>query len=148
LLLGDLHATDEEMIHALERCRLKNWFEKLPEGLDSYLDEGAKVSVGEKQRLGVVRALLRKSELLFLDEPTSSLDLDTEEEVMEVIHRVRKGKTTVMITHRLSTITGADRILVFQAGNIVETGKHQELLDKNGVYANLVNLYIQKHQAA
>ncbi len=148
LLLGDYYASDEDMIAALEACRLKPWFEKLPNGLDSYLDEGSKVSVGEKQRLGVVRAILRKSRLLFLDEPTSSLDLDTEKDLMEVIHSVRQNKTTIMITHRLSTIENADKIFVMKQGLLVESGKHAELMDKGGVYHHLLSLYRNGNDAA
>jgi ABC-type multidrug transport system fused ATPase/permease subunit len=141
LMLGNWNATDAEMIEAIERCRLGNWLRHLPYGLDSVLNEGTRLSVGEKQRLGVVRALLRKSNILVLDEPTSSLDLDTEKEVLEVINDVRKGKTTMMVTHRLNTITDADRIIVMDKGNIVETGSHNDLLASGGLYSSLVDMF-------
>jgi len=141
LMLGRWDATDEEMVDAIERCRLRRWFDSLPHGLDSILNEGTRVSVGEKQRLGVARALLRKADMLVLDEPTSSLDLDTEKEVFEVINEVRRGKTTLLVTHRLNLVVDADAIVVMDRGRVIETGAHAELLRAGGLYRELIDLF-------
>lgn len=141
LKLANFDATEEDMLKALEQCNLRHWFEGLPEGFQSTLAEGTRLSTGERQRLGIARALLRKSNLFLLDEPTSSLDLETEAEVMDVIHQVRRGKTTLMVTHRLNTITAADRIFVMDQGRLVETGTHRELLARRGKYHELVSLF-------
>lgn len=141
LMLGRWDATDAEMVDALERCRLRPWFDRLAYGLDSVLNEGTRVSVGEKQRLGVARALLRRSSMLVLDEPTSSLDLDTEKEVFGVIDAVRKGKTTLLVTHRLNLVAGADQIVVMDKGQIVESGSHAQLLARHGRYHELCTMF-------
>lgn len=141
LMLGHQNADDSGMVDALARCRLEGWYRRLPNGLDSDLREGTRVSIGEKQRLGIARALLRNSPILLLDEPTSSLDLETEQEVMKVIHDVRQGRTAVMVTHRLSTIRNADVILAMRDGTIVESGTHDELMARQGEYRRLVDTY-------
>ena len=148
MMLSNWQADDDEILEALERRRLMNWYRALPAGLDSLLNEGTRVSSGEKQRLGVARALIRKSRVLFLDEPTSSLDLDTEKEVMEVINEVRQGKTTVLVTHRLNTVVNADRLMVMDRGSVVETGTHDELVRNGGIYSRLNDLFYGSKAAA
>ena len=96
-----------------------------------------KLSGGEKQRLSIARAMLKDAPILLLDEATSSLDTESEKKVQEALKRLMKGKTTLIIAHRLSTVISADKIFVVKDGKIVESGKHNELLVKNGIYSSL-----------
>ncbi len=137
LLFVNPHATDEECLDALASAQCQNLLARGGAGLDTVIGEGGvKVSGGEKQRLSVARALLRKPTILIFDEATSSLDSITEEEITKTIRDVSAGneRISVLIAHRLSTIMHADRIYVLEKGNIVEVGNHDELLDKKGLY--------------
>lgn len=137
LLFVNPHATDEECLDALASAQCQNLLARGGAGLDTVIGEGGvKVSGGEKQRLSVARALLRKPAILIFDEATSSLDSITEEEITKTIRDVSAGneRISVLIAHRLSTIMHADRIYVLEKGNIVEVGNHDELLDKKGLY--------------
>ncbi len=137
LLFVNPQATDVEMIDALNKAACQNLLERSDSGINSVIGEGGmKVSGGEKQRLSIARALLRKPKLLVFDEATSALDSLTEEEISSTIREVTKGDEhiTVMIAHRLSTVMHADRIYVLERGNIIETGKHQDLLAEKGLY--------------
>ena len=100
-------------------------------------ERGIRLSGGEKQRIAIARALLADKKIIVLDEPTSSLDLETEHKIQQSIKKLLEGKTSIIIAHRLSTIKNVDRILVLKAGKIVEQGKHDDLLRKNGEYAKL-----------
>lgn len=131
-------ASDEEIMGAAREAQLGEFIESLPAGLDTRVGErGLKLSGGEKQRVGVARAILRDPPILILDEATSSLDSGTEEEVQHALREAARGRTTLAVAHRLSTIAGADFILVLDDGRIVEHGSHDDLTARNGVYAEL-----------
>ena len=131
-------ASDEEIMEAARRAQLGDFIESLPNGLDTRVGErGLKLSGGEKQRVGVARAILRNPPILILDEATSSLDSTTEEEVQGALREAARGRTTIAVAHRLSTIANADIIFVFEDGKIVERGKHQDLIAQDGLYAAL-----------
>jgi ATP-binding cassette subfamily B protein len=130
-------ATDEDLREALERASCTNILLKAEKGLDTMIGEGGlKLSGGEKQRLSIARALLRKPKLLIFDEATSSLDSLIEEEITDTIKDVssQQNQITILIAHRLSTIMHADRIYVLERGNVVETGTHLKLLEEKGLY--------------
>ncbi|MEX0644022.1 MAG: ABC transporter ATP-binding protein/permease [Parvularculaceae bacterium] len=131
-------ASDEEILEAARRAQLDEFIASLPKGLETRVGErGLKLSGGEKQRVGVARAILLDPLILILDEATSSLDSETEKEVQEALAEAARGRTTIAVAHRLSTIAGADLILVLDSGRIVEEGRHDELLTANGLYAAL-----------
>ena len=137
LLFVRPNATDEECMQALHRAACQTLLSRAPQGLDTVIGEGGvKVSGGEKQRLSIARALLRRPDLLVFDEATSSLDSITEEEITETIRDVSvlKDHITILIAHRLSTIMHADTIYVLEKGKIVESGKHLELILQKGLY--------------
>jgi ATP-binding cassette subfamily B protein len=137
LLFVKPNATDEEINEALERASCNNLLARSENGLQTVIGEGGmKLSGGEKQRLSIARALLRKPKLLVFDEATSALDSITEEEITNTIQQIgtRKEQITVLIAHRLSTIMHADKIFVLEKGEIIETGKHEELLAEKGLY--------------
>jgi ATP-binding cassette subfamily B protein len=130
-------ATDEECMEALNRSACQTLMARASNGLDTVIGEGGvKVSGGEKQRLSIARALLRRPDLLVFDEATSSLDSLTEEEITETIRDVSvlKDHITILIAHRLSTIMHADRIYVLEKGRIIESGRHTDLLTQKGLY--------------
>ncbi len=130
-------ATDKECIEMLEKAACKSLLERADKGLDTVIGEGGvKVSGGEKQRLSIARALLRKPALLVFDEATSSLDSLTEEEIASTVREISGSRNhiTILIAHRLSTIMHADKIYVLERGRIVESGQHQDLLDSKGLY--------------
>jgi len=131
-------ASMEEVIDAAKRARAHEFIEKLPQGYETEVGErGVKLSGGERQRVALARAFLANAPILILDEATSSLDVATEREVQAAMAELKQGRTTIVIAHRLSTIREADRILVFNAGRIVEQGKHAELIMAHGLYAKL-----------
>ncbi len=131
-------ASDDDIMAAAERAQLRGFIESLPLGLDTKVGErGLKLSGGEKQRVGVARAILLDPKILVLDEATSSLDSTTEQEVQSALKEAARGRTTIAVAHRLSTIAGADIILVFDKGEIVERGTHQHLIAQDGLYAAL-----------
>jgi ATP-binding cassette subfamily B protein len=130
-------ATDAECLDVLAKAACQNLLARADRGLDSVIGEGGvKVSGGEKQRLSIARALLRRPDLLVFDEATSSLDSLTEEEISDTIRDVstRKDLITILIAHRLSTVLHADRIYVLERGRIVESGNHQALVETKGLY--------------
>jgi ATP-binding cassette subfamily B protein len=131
-------ASDEEIALAARRARAEAFIRALPKGFDTLVGErGVKLSGGERQRVAIARAFLADAPILVLDEATSSLDVETEREVQKATEALMADRTTVVIAHRLSTIRAADRILVFQDGQVVEQGGHAELIAKGGAYARL-----------
>jgi subfamily B ATP-binding cassette protein MsbA len=138
---GRPEATREEIVRAAELANAMEFIEKLPEGLNTIVGErGMTLSGGQRQRIAIARAIIRNSPILILDEPTSSLDSASEKLVMEALERLMKGKTSIVIAHRLSTIQQADIVFVLNEGEIVDQGKHEELLKRGGLYAELYEL--------
>ena len=141
IALGNRDASDEEIIKACKVANAHDFIMESPEGYDTNIgDRGAKLSGGQRQRLSIARAVLKNPDILILDEATSALDTESEKLVQDALTKLLKGRTSVVIAHRLSTIMNADRIFVIDDGQIVESGKHDELLAKGGVYAKLVEL--------
>jgi ATP-binding cassette subfamily B protein len=135
---GRLDGTDAEVHAAAVAAGLGSLVERLPEGLETTVGErGYRLSGGEKQRVAIARAILKDPPILILDEATSSLDSRLEREIREATALLAQGRTTIVIAHRLSTVMAADQILVFDGGQIVERGRHAELLARDGLYAAL-----------
>ncbi|MBY0563324.1 MAG: ABC transporter ATP-binding protein/permease [Hyphomonadaceae bacterium] len=131
-------ASIEEVMAAARRARAHDFIARLPKGYDTEVGErGVKLSGGERQRVALARAFLADTPILVLDEATSSLDVETEREVQAAMAELKRGRTTIIIAHRLSTVREADRILVFDRGRIVEQGRHAELIAAHGLYARL-----------
>ncbi|MEM7095028.1 MAG: ABC transporter ATP-binding protein [Actinomycetota bacterium] len=138
ILYGRRDATDDEIEAAARAASAHEFILDLPDGYDSDVgDRGARLSVGQQQRIAIARAFLKDAPILLLDEPTSALDLSTESEVLEGIDRLMEGRTVIIVAHRLSTIRNVDRIYVLDQGRVVESGTHVELLDRTGIYHRL-----------
>ena len=141
-----LDATDEEIIEAAKKSFASEFIERLPEGYNSLIGEnGLRLSGGEKQRISIARAMLKKSSIILLDEATSSLDADTEQKIQKALTLLTKNKTTVVIAHRLSTILSADQIYVIDSGKVIANGNHNELLKHSLVYKNFYDKQITKN---
>lgn len=137
---GRLTATDEEVIEAAKLAHAHHFIKQLPNGYDTLItDNGSNLSHGQRQLIAIARAILSKSSILILDEATSSIDTLTEVAIQKAMANLMKGKTTFIIAHRLSTIKNADKIIALKDGKIIEEGTHDELLEKEGFYANLYN---------
>ena len=135
---GRLDATEEEILAAAGMANAHEFISQMPLGYDSLIGErGLTLSGGQRQRIGIARAIVRNSPILILDEPTAALDTESEKLVMEALERLMKGRTVITIAHRLSTIRDADRIIVLKGGFISEEGTHDELIKRNGIYAEL-----------
>ncbi|KAL5115063.1 hypothetical protein ACEQ8H_007038 [Pleosporales sp. CAS-2024a] len=132
--------SEAEIMTVAKKCELHDFIMSLPEGYNTQVGaHGSKLSGGQRQRLAIARALLRDPEILLLDEATSQLDATTERDVKQAISAASSGRTTIMIAHRLASVQHADRIFVFDAGKIVEQGRHDELVDLGGIYAAMVS---------
>jgi subfamily B ATP-binding cassette protein MsbA len=135
----------EKIIAASKAAHAQEFVERLPEGYDTILGErGARLSVGQRQRITIARALLKDPPILILDEATSALDAESEKLVQEALEVLMKDRTSIVIAHRLATVRRADRILVMERGRIVEEGSHRDLLDQDGIYARLYALQVQE----
>ena len=144
ITLGNPSITKEQVLAAAELVGASKFIEKLPGGLDyNVMERGATLSVGQRQLISFVRAMVYNPEILILDEATSSVDSETEELIQESIEKMMQGRTSIVIAHRLSTIQKADQILVLHKGEIVETGTHQSLLEKGGYYTQLHQMQLK-----
>ena len=141
ILIAKEDATDKEIIDALKIANAWEFVSELPKGIETNIgDSGNKLSGGQKQRLSIARAVLKNPPIMILDEATSALDTESEKLVQKALENMMKNRTSIVIAHRLSTIQNADNIIVMQRGEIVEQGKHNELLALNGTYKNLVEM--------
>ncbi len=141
ILYGKLGATEDELVAAARAANCHEFISRLPNGYDSRVGErGVKLSVGEKQRVSIARALLKDEPILILDEATASVDTGTEKLIQEALERLMTNRTSFVIAHRLSTIRKADQILVLHDGQIVERGTHYDLVESNGLYARLARI--------
>ncbi|MDB2152543.1 ABC transporter ATP-binding protein [Clostridium butyricum] len=138
ILYGKSNATDEELIKAAKMANIHEFIESLPEGYDTYIGErGVKLSGGQKQRISIARVFLKNPSILILDEATSALDNVTEKIIQESLEKLCKGRTTIVVAHRLSTIKNADEIAVMGNNGIIEKGSHDELIESGGEYSTL-----------
>lgn len=146
---GKCNATIEEIRAAARAAHALEFVESLPDGFDTMIGEnGVKLSGGQRQRLAIARAILKDAPILILDEATSALDTESERHVQAALDELMRGRSTLVIAHRLTTIERADRIAVLSAGKIAEVGKHAELLALNGIYARLHSMQVQESMAA
>ena len=142
--MGKKDATREEVMEALKNAQCEDIIEKLPNGIDTVIgSKGTYLSGGEAQRISIARAMLKNAPILILDEATAFADPDNEVKVQAAFAKLSKGKTVIMIAHRLSSVTGVDRIFVLQDGEIRQAGKHEELKDAEGLYAHMWKEYNQ-----
>ncbi|HLN07211.1 MAG TPA: ABC transporter ATP-binding protein, partial [Acidimicrobiales bacterium] len=145
LLYARPNATPEELHDAIEGAQILPLIESLPDGLDTVVgDRGYRLSGGEKQRIALARLLLKAPDVVVLDEATAHLDSESEAAVQRALHTALQGRTSIVIAHRLSTVRGADQLLVVADGHIVERGRHEELLAANGVYAELYRTQFER----
>ncbi len=145
ILYANSNATDHEIREAAKYSFAYEFIEKLPNKYDTIIGEnGIRLSGGEKQRLSIARAILKKSPIILLDEATSSLDADTESKIQKAISFLTKGRTTIVIAHRLSTILNSDKIYVIDKGYVLDEGKHEDLLNSSSVYKNFYDKQIKK----
>ena len=146
--LGRYDATDSEVGEAAMQANAEEFIESFPDGYDTRVGErGMQLSGGQRQRIAIARAILKNAPVLILDEATSHLDAISEATVREALNRLMSGRTTIVMAHRLSTIRDADNILVLDEGVVVEQGKHEELLARGGLYAQLVATQMQGQRA-
>ncbi len=145
ILYANMSASNEEIVDAAKKSYASEFIEKLPNKYETIIGEnGVRLSGGEKQRLSIARAMLKKTPIILLDEATSSLDAETESKIQEAINLLTKNKTTIVIAHRLSTILNSNKIFVIDKGQVVNEGSHEELLDKCSIYKNFYEKQIRK----
>ena len=136
---GREDATTDDIIQAAKNSNAHDFITKMPDGYDTQVGQrGAQLSGGQKQRIAIARALVRNPKILLLDEATSALDNQSERTVQEALDKARQGRTTIVIAHRLSTIQTADMIVAISKGKVVELGSHKQLMEKKGLYFELV----------
>jgi ATP-binding cassette, subfamily B, bacterial len=146
---GRPEASDEEVKQAAKDAFADEFIQQLPESYDTFLGErGVRLSGGQRQRLAIARAMLKNAPILLLDEATSALDAQSEHMVQAALERAMQGRTTLVIAHRLATIQKADRIIVLQKGQMVESGTHEALVAQGGVYAKLAALQFRSSTAS
>lgn len=146
ILIGKPNATDEEVIEAAKAANAHDFIMNLPQGYDTKVGErGVKLSGGQKQRVAIARVFIKNPPILVLDEATSALDLESEHLIQEALEKLAKERTTFIVAHRLSTITHADRIVLIENGEIVEIGRHEELMEKQGNYHKLFQIQQLEH---
>ena len=144
---GREDATLEELQEAAKSANAHNFITELPNGYDTYVGEGGtQLSGGQKQRVAIARALISNPRILLLDEATSALDTESESIVQEALDNARQGRTTIVIAHRLSTIQNSDYICALSDGHVMETGTHAQLMERKGVYCNLVQAQVRWQQ--
>ncbi|GAG36460.1 unnamed protein product, partial [marine sediment metagenome] len=144
---GGENASKEDVMHALEISGGSKWVKNLPEGLKTNVRErGSLLSMGQRQLVVFARVLLENPSILILDEATASVDPFTETQIQDALEKTIKGRTSIIIAHRLWTVRRVDRIIVIDHGKIVEEGNHNELMKRGGTYANLYNTYF-RHQS-
>jgi len=149
IMYGKLDATEEEVIEAAKRANIHDYIMTLENGYDTQIGErGVRLSGGQKQRLSIARVFLKNPPILILDEATSALDNTTEILIQQALDELCKGRTTLVVAHRLSTIKNADEIAVIAEGKIIEQGNHDELIKKNGMYADLYQLQFRVDHGA
>src|SRR5215472_30738 len=145
---GHPGATEDEIVHAAKLANADEFIRRMPHGYDSPVGErGLTLSGGQRQRIGIARALIRNNPILILDEPTAALDTESEKLVIEALEHLMKGRTVIAIAHRLSTIRDANKIIVLKGGVVAEEGTHDELLARNGVYAELHRIQYEETSA-
>ncbi len=149
IAFGRPEATEDDIVEAAKLANAHEFITRMPKGYHSTVgDRGLTLSGGQRQRIGIARALIRDNPILILDEPTAALDAESEALVVEAMERLMQGRTVITIAHRLSTLRNADKIIVVKDGVVAEDGTHQELLNHDGVYAQLYQLQFQKRREA
>lgn len=144
IAIGEEFIDKERLEHAVTVANIRSFIDSLPLGYNTKIGmEGNGISQGQKQRLLIARAVYKNPEFLFFDEATNSLDANNEQEIMEKLHHFYKGKTVVVVAHRLSTVRDADKIVVLDQGKIVEEGTHEDLVKLKGLYFNLVRKQLE-----
>ena len=147
ILYGDPTASDERVIDAAKKANIHDFVMGLDNGYDTNIGErGVRLSGGQKQRISIARAFLKDPAMLILDEATSALDNTTEIAIQRSLDKLCKGRTTIIVAHRLSTVKNADEIAVIEDGKVIEKGTHKELMEKGGVYKKLYDLQFREDE--
>jgi len=134
-------ASEEEIIAAARAAQADEFIRSLPKGYDTEVGElGSQISGGQRQRISLARAFLKNAPIILLDEPTSALDSETEQSIQEALQELTRGRTTIVIAHRLATVANADVIHVMDKGQVIESGRHRELIERGGLYARLYRI--------
>jgi len=143
--LHNIMATDTEIFNAAKLSHCEEFINNLPNKYETLIGEnGIRLSGGEKQRISIARAMIKKSKIILLDEATSSLDAETESKIQDALKILTENKTTIVIAHRLSTVLNSNKIYVIDSGKVVDFGKHEELMKKSELYKNFYDKQIQK----